>query len=153
MGSELIWLIVLGILVIILTVVSALFVKSKKQNKRQAKAMEQLRLLLKQTNSSNEWQVIAAKWEEQNERREHVMEQFHEVIELLVQENKERLDCVNFLYEHLKRLHNIAIAHGDDVGMLPTLPIIIEQERREFLMNQALQSARLLKVTDKIIKK
>lgn len=103
----------------------------------------------------DEWQQIAKRLEEQNERSAAVIRQHQEVVQALSddhadcrEENAELRTAVRSIYGALKYLHDRAQKSGAfDPGQLPEMPELREREpsRAAFLVRQAAQSAELLK--------
>lgn len=143
------WLVAAGGL--ITAIVAAYVTWSNNRNKIKTEAKAAKHSIRK--DSLAEWQRIAETWKEQNERRDLVIDQLQEVSQSLAVENAENRTAVHFLYEHLKRVYNIALRLGaTDLGEMPELPEMHETEKRStFLLTQARQSIQLIKEADKTI--
>ena len=113
--------------------------------------------------SLEEWQRIANRLEEQNDRAQQVIGQHQEAIQAISEEhaecreeNVELRQAVTFIYNTFRYLHTQAVKSGAfDPGPLPEMPKLRDprpESRTAYLVRQAAQSTTLLQQTNKAMK-
>lgn len=150
------WLVAAGTMAGAIAIAIVTLLKGRSDAAIKSSNAKARRLAQFRKDAAAQWQVIATQYEEQLDRASAVIKQHQEVIQSLMddhascrEEAAELRSAVYFLYDHLKRVHAIAMLDSQqhDPGPLPELPPMRQRGdpgRSEFLIRQAAHAASLL---------